>query len=82
MNDQIWLQAKNKLRSVINEQIYETWIQPTVFSSYSENGKTMVISVPNKRFAEWLTERYYIQIIDTLEELTNQRMKVIFFPFY
>ncbi len=80
MNDQIWTLTKDKLRGQINEHIYETWIQPTTFYSYSESSKTLVVSVPNERFSQWLTERYYDQITDIIENISQNKIKIVFTP--
>ncbi|HVN91462.1 MAG TPA: chromosomal replication initiator protein DnaA [Candidatus Binataceae bacterium] len=52
----VWQRAADRVRDVIGQVGFETWIQPLKFVSL-EN-QTATLEAPNKFFREWIAERY------------------------
>ena len=52
----VWQKAADRIREVVGEVSYETWIQPLNFVAL-EN-QTATIEAPNKFFLDWIHERY------------------------
>src|SRR5216683_3138394 len=52
----IWQKAADRIRDVIGQVGYETWIQPLKFIGLDNN--TATLEAPNKFFREWISERY------------------------
>ena len=52
----VWQKAADRIRDVIGQVGYETWIQPLKFIGLDNN--TATLEAPNKFFREWISERY------------------------
>src|SRR5713226_7108135 len=52
----VWQKAADRIRDVIGQVGYETWIQPLKFISLENS--TATLEAPNKFFREWISERY------------------------
>jgi chromosomal replication initiator protein len=72
----VWQKAADRLREVVGEVSYETWIQPLNFVAL-EN-QTATIEAPNKFFLDWIHERYLdllrTSIADQLGEPVQVRL--------
>lgn len=65
----------NKTMGIIEEKIpaqgFEMWFKPIKLISLSENEAT--IEVPNRFFKEWIEERYYPLITESIEKIINKK---------
>jgi len=55
-NINYWLKVKELLKKELNEQAFQTWIEPTKLVSCAEDSVTL--AVPNKFFRDWLIDHY------------------------
>ena len=62
-----WQEILSYLKSKVNTQSYQTWLRPTRFSHADQ--ETLVVSVPNREFQEWLPEHYGALVQEALERL-------------
>jgi chromosomal replication initiator protein len=62
-----WQEILNYLKTKVNTQSYQTWLRPTRFS-HIEND-TVVVSVPNQEFQEWIQENYGGLVTEALDRL-------------
>ena len=75
LND-LWQKALSEIEKQISKPSFETWIKPTKPVSF--DNLTMVIEVPNEFAKEWLENRYYDLIKDSVEEVTNKEVNLAF----
>jgi chromosomal replication initiator protein len=72
----VWQKAADRIREVVGEVSYETWIQPLNFVAL-EN-QTATIEAPNKFFLDWIHDRYLdllrTSIADQLGEPVQVRL--------
>jgi chromosomal replication initiator protein len=61
MGDTIWLEACRRLRTVLSEQGFATWIAPLRAASW--DGSTLVLEAPSTFFRDWLT-RHHLRAIE------------------
>ena len=61
----IWERAKEKIKSIIGETSFSTWISSTK-ADVSNEGK-LIIEVPDKFFKDWLISHYLDVIVDSLK---------------
>lgn len=61
---EIWLSIKEKVFNDLDQQSLELWISPISFKGCKEN--TVVLSVPNKYFSNWLITNNYLNKIQTM----------------
>ena len=72
----IWERTLDSLKKSINQQTYQTWLEPIRFIETNE--KSIVLSVPNKFFKNWVEEHYSGVIISTLENVCNKKFSIEF----
>ena len=56
--DQLWDRCLTLIRENISEQQYNAWFKRTVFESYDEASKTVLLRVPSPFVYEYLEENY------------------------
>ena len=66
----VWQQTATNLEKVIPPQNYINWIQPIQYS-HTENN-TVVVSVPNQFFKEWLEDNY-LDLINSALSITAEK---------
>lgn len=66
----VWNQTANNLEKVIPPQNYINWIQPIQYS-HTENN-SVVVSVPNQFFKEWLEDNY-LDLINSALSITAEK---------
>ncbi|MDD5680531.1 MAG: chromosomal replication initiator protein DnaA [Candidatus Omnitrophica bacterium] len=71
-----WKQALTLLKDNVNNQTYQTWIEPISFVEANE--KSVVLGVPNKFFKNWVEEHYLGPITSTLEKVSNKKFALEF----
>ena len=62
-----WLDILGYLKAKVNPQSYQTWLRPTRFNRVEND--TLVVSVPNQEFQEWIQEHYGPLVGEALERL-------------
>jgi len=62
-----WQEILNFLKSKVNPQSYQTWLQPTRFSHATKD--TLVVRVPNREFQDWIQENYGAFVLEAMEKL-------------
>ena len=72
----LWERALKKIKRKVSRQVFETWFQPTAFSSMNE--ELLVVIVPSPVFRDVFQEKYSYLIEEVLEDLTDKRMSVSF----
>ncbi len=73
--DLIWERVLLKIKPVINEQAFDSWLKPTFLHAIGE--KEVEVSVPNRFFGEWITDHYHQMVIDALKrELSLETINI------
>ena len=72
----IWSEVQKSLQKNLSKPSFETWIRPAKFSSF-ENGILTLIA-PNTFSSDWLRKNYCLTIEKAAEEVSGQKVKVIF----
>lgn len=73
-----WDQTRDRLRKILDELSFENWFSQTRFESY-EDGQ-LIVSVPNKFFADWLREHYMDAVIACAGTVVADLREVVFKP--
>ncbi len=66
-NDKMWKTILGELEVELSKANFTTWFKNT--SILSNNGKTVVIGIPNSFVEEWLKNKYHKQIFNSLKKL-------------
>ena len=74
--DNIWKNALDILEKEVNEQIFSAWFLP-IKQLFADN-QTLVLSVPNKFFENWVRDKYF-SLINTAVNQTSGKTLVIEF---
>lgn len=67
----LWNKTLRTVEEKIPAQGFEMWFKPIKLISLSE--KEAVIEVPNRFFKEWIEERYYTLVSETLERFSEKK---------
>lgn len=70
----VWENCLLIIKNNINSQIFKTWFEPIV--PLKLDGKVLTIQVPSQFFYEWLEERYYTLINQTLAQVLGEQAKL------
>lgn len=70
----VWQKAADRIRDVVGQVSYETWIQPLNFVAL-EN-QTATIEAPNKFFRDWVNERYLDLLRTSLADQVGEPVEV------
>ena len=76
-NEQIWQAALGELEINLSRVNFVTWFKDTFLSSF-ENGRA-IICVPNAFVKKWLEEKYHKNIVNSLENITKQKLTEIIY---
>ena len=74
--EEIWTQASDTLRSMVNPDLFNLWFDPIQLDSIEENSATL--KVPNEFCAVWLKDNYKELLQDVLSHITGNKMTVQF----
>ena len=74
--DDFWVKALEILKREVNEQVFSAWFTPIeqVFS----DEKTIVLSVPNKFFKNWVKDKYFSLINTALVQASGKTLIIEF----
>ena len=73
---EIWEQVTRSLKTKVSRSDFNTWFSHTTLQKF--NPDVAVIGVPNKFVADWLRERYQIQIRKSFETVLNQTPQLLY----
>lgn len=76
-NEQLWQAALGEIELNLSKANFTTWFKNTFVSSREDN--KVVICVPNTFTKAWLEKKYHKDIIKALENVTNDKIKEIFY---
>lgn len=76
-NDQIWQATLGELEINLSRVNFVTWFKDTFLSSF-EDGRA-IICVPNAFVKKWLEEKYHKNIVNSLENITKQKLNEIIY---
>jgi len=76
-NDQLWQAVLGEIELTLSKANFTTWFKSTFISSF-EDGK-IVIGVPNTFTKAWLENKYHKEILTAIENISNQKIKEIFY---
>jgi chromosomal replication initiator protein len=74
MSEQFWDDLKEKLRSSLSVNEFDTWIKPIKF--ISADSETLTLSVPTAYNLVWLEDNYVKQMSELLNNLAGRLMRL------
>ncbi len=79
-NEQLWQTVLGELELRISKASFTTWFSNTAILSFGD-GK-VIISVPNLFTKTWLEKKYHKQILCLLQDITQVRVKEVFYQIF
>ena len=67
----LWDSALATLRSRLSEENFRTWLEPVQLERVE--GHTIVLRIPNRFYAEWISSHYLDLILESLAEPVIQK---------
>jgi chromosomal replication initiator protein len=74
----LWDRVLTRVESKVNEYSFATWFRPTSFRAL--DGASLIVSVPNIQFRDWLTKNYKAVIEEALSDIGRGDLSVAFEP--
>jgi chromosomal replication initiator protein len=71
-----WDEVLAKVETKVNRHSFATWFRPTQF--LRQEGKSLLVGVPNPQFKEWLAKNYHGVIVEALSEVGRGDLQVAF----
>jgi len=76
-HDQLWRAVLGELEINLSRVNFVTWFKDTFLSSF-ENGK-VIVCVPNGFVKKWLEEKYHKNILNSLENISKEKISEIIY---
>jgi len=76
-NEQIWQAVLGEIELSLSKANFTTWFKNTFISLFDE--EQVIICVPNTFTKAWLEKKYHKEISTALENITNKKIKKIFY---
>jgi chromosomal replication initiator protein len=76
--DDLWEQALQKIEEKVSKPSFDTWFKDTQADSINQSSNTITVIAPNEFARDWLENRYFNIITDTLQELTGAELEAKF----
>ena len=76
MAEQIWQACKEKLKNILGETSFGTWVAPLNLKKISHS--SLILEAPDSFFKNWVESRYLPQIKQALNEVTQRDFEVSF----
>ena len=73
--EKLWQAALGELELSLSKANFTTWFKETFISSINDDN--IVIGVPNTFTQTWLEKKYHKDILSTLQNLTDNKIKKI-----
>ncbi|ADU28293.1 chromosomal replication initiator protein DnaA [Evansella cellulosilytica] len=77
LND-LWDQALKKIEEKVSKPSFDTWFKFTKADSIDQSTNTITVIAPNEFARDWLENRYFAIITETLNELTGAELEARF----
>jgi chromosomal replication initiator protein len=77
LND-LWEQALIKIEDKVSKPSFDTWFKFTKADSIDQSSNTITVIAPNEFARDWLENRYFGIITETLHELTGAELEARF----
>ncbi|MCM8786769.1 MAG: chromosomal replication initiator protein DnaA [Candidatus Omnitrophica bacterium] len=74
--ENIWQECKEKLKNLLGETSFDTWIAPLRFKKIEEN--SLFLEVPDEFFKNWLENNYLPKIKAVLTEIYKNELNIQF----
>lgn len=66
---ELWDRALNSMRERLSEENFNTWLSPVQCHAISDD--TLVLKIPNRFYADWITNHYSALVLEALAEHTD-----------
>jgi len=76
MAEQIWQTCKEKLKNILGDTSFDTWIAPLNLKKITHS--SLVLEAPDSFFKNWVESRHLPQIKQALTEVTQRDFEIIF----
>lgn len=76
MSDQIWQTCKEKLKNILGETSFDTWIAP--LNLKKETSSSIILEAPDNFFKDWVETNYLPQIKQALAATAQKDFEVSF----
>lgn len=77
LND-LWDQVLSKIEQKVSKPSFDTWFKYTVVDSIDQGSNTITVIAPNEFARDWLENRYFSILTETLYELTGAELEARF----
>jgi len=74
--DLLWEKSLNIIKEKLSQQNFDTWIRPIRIAKLQDN--SIILSVPNRFFKDWLEDNYHTLIKDSLTSLVGTTIQISF----
>ncbi|PRO64340.1 chromosomal replication initiator protein DnaA [Alkalicoccus urumqiensis] len=74
----LWQQALEKIEEKVSKPSFDTWFKDTEADAIDQSSNTITIVAPNEFARDWLENRYFTIITETLQELTGAELEAKF----
>ncbi|UTR16584.1 chromosomal replication initiator protein DnaA [Salipaludibacillus sp. LMS25] len=74
----LWEQALTKIEDKVSKPSFDTWFKFTKADSIDQSSNTITVIAPNEFARDWLENRYFGIITETLQELTGAELEARF----
>jgi chromosomal replication initiator protein len=71
-----WDEVLAKVETKVNRHSFATWFRPTQF--LRQDGRSLLVRVPNPQFKEWLAKNYHGVIVEALSEVGRGDLQIAF----
>jgi chromosomal replication initiator protein len=71
-----WDEVLAKVETKVNRHSFATWFRPTQF--LRQDGRSLLVRVPNPQFKEWLAKNYHGVIVEALSEVGRSDLQIAF----
>ena len=71
-----WDEVLAKVEAKVNRHSFATWFRPTQF--LRQDGRSLLVRVPNPQFKEWLAKNYHGVILEALSEVGRGDLQIAF----
>ena len=73
-HENMWNESLEIIRENINPRSYQTWFAPLKAVSVTDN--SIILSVPNKFFCEWLDNHYLTLLKNAVAQVAGQSLAI------
>ncbi len=77
--EKLWQIVLGEMELQVSRANFITWFKQANISSIEDDGKTVVISVPNEFTKIWFEKKYHKKILEILEAATDYKVKKIIY---